>query len=150
MGHSFTCLTTHVVFSTDHRKDLITPEISGRLYEYIGGILRAESCSLIAAGGMKDHSHLLIRVHPSKAVADLVRVVKSRSSGWIHDTFPKSKAFAWQTGYGAFDVSFSAIEEVKGYIAKQEEHHKKMDFKQEYVAFLDRHKIEYDPRYLWD
>jgi REP-associated tyrosine transposase len=76
--------------------------------------------------------------------------VKARSSGWIRDTFPDLPEFAWQNGYGWFSVSQSGAGAVREYIARQEEHHRTMTFKEELVALLERHEIEYDPRDLWD
>ena len=66
------------------------------------------------------------------------------------NTFPQFQAFAWQTGYGAFTVSYSSVEAVKTYIANQAEHHRKRTFQEEFVEFLRRHGIEYDERYLWE
>jgi hypothetical protein len=79
-----------------------------------------------------------------------LRTIKSNSSGWVHETFPDQAGFAWQSGYAAFAVSFSNMESVESYIAKQAEHHRATTFQQEYIAFLERHQIPYDERYLWD
>jgi hypothetical protein len=57
--------------------------------------------------------------------------------------------FSWQDGYGAFTVSASQTKAVKDYIAKQEEHHRKKTFQEEYLNFLQQSGIEYDERYLW-
>jgi putative transposase len=150
MGQSFTCLHYHIVFSTAHRQATIQPVIQQRLYEYFGGIIRAKKGALIASGGMADHIHLLARLHAQTAVSDLMRELKSNSSGWIHDTFPAFGSFAWQTGYAAFSVSYSNLDQVRTYIENQAEHHLGIDFKLELVSLLDRHEIPYDPRYLFD
>jgi hypothetical protein len=76
--------------------------------------------------------------------------LKSNSSGWVHDTWPERSAFAWQVGYGAFSVSQSNVPEVLEYIARQEEHHRRTTFKEEFIAFLKRHELEYDERYIWE
>jgi REP element-mobilizing transposase RayT len=150
MSHSYTCLFTHAVFGTKGRLPLIVPEIKPRLIEYIGGIVRAERCSLIAANAMDEHAHLLIHVHPSVAVANLLREIKSHSSSWIRETFPSTEWAGWQGGYGGFSVSRSGVDSVIDYIDRQEEHHQRMTFEQEFIAMLDKHGIDYDPRYLWD
>jgi REP element-mobilizing transposase RayT len=99
---------------------------------------------------MPDHVHLLSRLHAQASISDTLRDLKSNSSGWIHDTFPAFRGFAWQTGYAAFSVSYSGLGDVRAYIERQEEHHHGMDFKKELIALLDRHEIEYDPRYIFD
>lgn len=67
---------------------------------------------------------------------------------WMHDTCGVSE-FAWQEGYGAFSVGLKQVEATVEYIAGQKEHHRKRDFQAEFVAFLKKHGIEYDPRYVW-
>ena len=84
------------------------------------------------------------------SIGDFVNAVKSNSSRWIHESFSNLRNFAWQEGYGAFSVSKSEEERVMRYIANQESHHRKRTFKEELVALLDKHGIEYDKRYLWD
>lgn len=150
MGQTFTCLYNHIIFSTKHRKRLITPDLRPRLYDYMGGIIKHERCKLIAAGGMPDHVHLVVSLRATTCVAGLLRLVKTNSSGWVHDTFVEHAAFGWQTGYAAFSVSQSNLEEVVRYVEGQEEHHRKLTFEEEYVAFLKRHHLEYDEAELWD
>ena len=150
MPQSFACLHHHVIFSTKNRAPLITAEIQPRLYAYIGGILRENKCCLVAAGGMPDHIHLLIELSRELSMAEALRRIKSNSSKWIHQTFADQRTFAWQAGYGAFAVSYSNLESVKHYLASQAEHHQKTTFQEEFRAFLLRHEIAYDERYLWD
>src|SRR5262249_14027395 len=118
MPQSYTCLHYHFVFGTKHRHPTITPDIQPRLYDYIGGIVRNEGGVLLAAGGISDHIHLLARLGQHRAVADVLRVVKTNSSKWVRETFPEAAKFRWQDGYGAFGVSFSLVPKVKAYIAR--------------------------------
>jgi putative transposase len=149
MPQSFASIHCHIVFSSKHRKPFISTEIQPRLYEYIGGLIRNHGRSLIAAGGMPDHIHLLISLGRTLSIADAVRIVKANSSGWIHDKL-RMPAFAWQTGYGAFSVSVSNLDQVKSYIADQAEHHRRISYQDEFREFLRRHGIEWDERYAWD
>lgn len=150
MPQSLTCLNHHVVFSTQARRPILSSEISASLHPFIGGLLRKRRCKLLRAGGIEDHIHLLVSLHQTVSVADAVRVIKSVSSGWIHDKFERSRSFAWQSGYAAFSVSYSAIKEVCRYIDNQRQHHRKVSFQDELRAMLRVHDIEYDERYLWD
>ena len=117
-------------------------------FRYIGGTLRGEGCALIAAGGVPDHVHLLASLSREISVAELLRRIKSHSSKWIHETDPQRRDFAWQAGYGAFAVSYSHLDHVKAYLAGQVEHHRTVTFQEEFRAFLKRHDITYDERYL--
>ena len=150
MPQSFGSLHIHLVFSTKRREPWIAPSIAPRLYEYIGGTLRAHKCVLLGAGGMADHLHLLISVGRETSAADLSRTVKANSSRWIHETYPDMSFFEWQAGYGAFSVSFSGVKDVKRYIDQQEEHHRTMTFQDELRLLLKKHELEWDERYAWD
>ena len=89
MGQSFTCLRYHLIFGTKDRKPWIDIELRQRLYDYVGGIVRAEKGVLLAAGGTTDHVHLLVSAGQQTSVADLMRVVKTNSSKWVHETLPR-------------------------------------------------------------
>ena len=149
MAGTFTSLNYHVIFSTKDRFPFINSDLQSRLYEYIGGIIRSESGILLEIGGIADHLHLLFRCRPTPSLSDQLRVIKSKSSGWVHENFPKLEKFAWQDGYGAFTVSKSDLVRVSDYIRNQEEHHRTKTFKDEFVRFLQVHELEYDERYIW-
>jgi REP element-mobilizing transposase RayT len=149
MPQSFASLHCHVIFNTKHRQPLISSDFQSRLYDYIGGILRNHSSALIAPGGMPDHVHLLGSLGRTISVADMVRVIKSNSSGWVHDEL-QLRDFQWQTGYVAFAVSYCNIDAVKTYLANQEQHHRGQSFQDEFRELLRRHNLEWDERYVWD
>lgn len=149
MGSSLACLHYHLIFSTEERVSLITPDFRQRLYDYIGGVITNAKGRLLSAGGTRDHIHLLTSLRPKPAVADILRDVKANSSKWIHETYPDLRSFAWQDGYGAFTVSYSHLDQVRRYIAQQETHHARKTFQEEFIQFLERHGIEYDPQYIW-
>jgi REP element-mobilizing transposase RayT len=147
---SFTCLNYHLIFSTKHRQPLIGEEWQQRLFDYIGGIIRQQGGVLLAAGGMPDHVHLLAAISKSIAISDALRDIKANSSKWVHETFSDQAKFAWQSGYGAFSVSFSGLDPVRRYLAGQAEHHRVRTYQEEFLELLRRHEIEYDERYVWD
>lgn len=150
MPGTYSQIILHVVFSAKGRAAFVKPEIQTRLYDYIGGIVRAENGTLYAIGGMPDHVHLLLRWRTDAAIANLMRTVKARSSLWVHQTFADAATFAWQEGYAVFSVSKSAEPDVKRYIESQVEHHKKRDFKEELLALLRAHGVECDERHVFD
>jgi REP-associated tyrosine transposase len=144
MPSAYTQNFYHVVFSTKHRTNLITPDLETRLYPFMDGIVRDMRCTLLAINGMPDHVHLLVRYRPDLSHSELLQQVKGRSSKWINETFPEIGRFSWQEGYGGLTVSKSAAPEVEAYIARQKEHHQRQDFKSEYLELLRRHGIEFD------
>ncbi len=147
MSHTAGNLLLHQILSTKDRRTLIAAEIRTDLFAYLGGIIREMHGTALIVNGTTDHVHMLIRIRPAHATAEIARVVKTNSSRWLHEKW--NVRFAWQTGYGAFSVSKSNAPAVCRYIAMQEEHHKKVTFKEEYVVFLKKNKIEYDERYIW-
>ncbi|MGA7733304.1 MAG: IS200/IS605 family transposase [Chloroflexia bacterium] len=150
MPHTFIHMTVHVVFGTKDRAPSITPEMKAPLYAYMGGIIRELNAKPLKINGTSDHVHLLIGLPASISLSELVRVLKTNSSRWAHEKWPDHARFGWQQGYGAFSVSRSSIEDVESYIERQEEHHRKLTFQDEFVALLQRHGIPYDERYLWE
>jgi len=150
MPGTYSQILFHVVFSAKGRAGFIKPEIQSRLYDYIGGIVRAEKGTLYAIGGMPDHVHLLLRWRTDAAIADLMRTAKARSSLWVHQTFESLPTFAWQEGYAVFSVSKSAEADVTLYIENQAAHHKERDFKEELLALLRAHGVDFDERYVFD
>ncbi|MBI3474529.1 MAG: IS200/IS605 family transposase [Acidobacteria bacterium] len=141
-------VVVHLIFSTKQRKPLITSELQPDLFAYLGGIVRELRSTALIINGTCDHVHLLVRIRPAQAVADLARVIKANSSKWVRQK--GHGEFAWQAGYGVFSVSESNIPAVTRYIATQEEHHTKRTFQTEFVAFLKKNNVAYDERYIWD
>ena len=150
MAHTFTNLLTHIVFGTKDRAPSIDDELKPQLFAYMSGIVRELKGKSFAVNGVSDHVHLLVRLPPALPVADAVRLIKANSSKWVHVKGGAGRKFGWQSGYGAFSVSQSNVEGVLRYIATQQEHHRRVTFRDEYVSFLKRHVIDYDERYLWE
>ncbi len=102
----------------------------------------------LAVGGMEDHAHILLSLPSSLAIAEAMRAIKSGSSWWRHEIC-ELRSFDWQEGYGAFSVGFGQVQATVAYIACQRQHHRTRDFQGEFIAILKKHRIEYDPRYVW-
>jgi REP element-mobilizing transposase RayT len=149
MANAYHTILIHAVFSTKNREPWLTPAVRERLFPYLGGIARQQGMKMLAVGGVADHLHLLLSLSRENSVAEAMRVIKGSSSKWIHETFPQMAGFGWQEGYGAFSLGISQAEETRRYIEAQEIHHRKMSFQEEYLAFLKKHNIQYDERYVW-
>jgi putative transposase len=126
MSHSHTCCLVHVVFATAERRPMIREDIQERLHGYIGGIARENGIPALAVGGAADHVHLLLSLPRTVSVAKAVQLLKSGSSKWLHENFPKLKSFAWQEGYGAFSIGVSQRVATVKYIEGQAEDHKRI------------------------
>ena len=150
MPQTYTSLHYHLVFSTKNREPSIVPEIRPRLYDYFGGLVCGEGGTLLTVGGIADHIHLLVRLRQDRALSDVVRVVKTNSSKWAHETFPDLRPVWWQNGSGMFAVSRSLVDTVKEYIANQEEHHRTRTFQDEFLNLLIEEEVEFNEKYLWD
>ena len=150
MGHTYFNLLIHVIFSTKDRQPLIRADFAQRLHEYLCGLGREEFGRAIKVGGAADHIHGLISIRTDIAVAQAMSRWKSLATGWVHKTVAEAGDFAWQSGYGAFSVSQSNVGDVVKYIEKQAEHHARMTFQEEFMEFLRRHPIEFDPGHVWD
>ena len=99
--------------------------------------------------GVEDHVHVLCIMSKNIALAKLVEEIKKNSSRWIKSKNDYYNKFAWQGGYSGYSVSASLHDKTKKYIENQEEHHKKMTFKEELVLFLKEYDTEYDEKHLW-
>jgi putative transposase len=141
-------VVVHLIFSTKERKPVIAPDVRSDLFAYLGGIVRELRGTALIVNGTCDHVHMLIRIRPAYSIAEIARIVKTNSSGWLRKK--GHKEFAWQSGYGVFSVSESNIPAVTKYIATQEEHHRRRSFQEELVAFLKKNKVAYDERYIWN
>jgi REP element-mobilizing transposase RayT len=149
MPHSYFSLLVHVVFGTKDRVPYLDATLRPQLFAYMGGIVRELKGAARIINGIDDHAHGLLSLPADISVAECLRVVKTNSSRWVHETFPDRVKFAWQTGYGAFAVSASNEASVVKYIQDQEGRHKKMTFEEEFKALLKKHGIAFDPKYLW-
>ena len=138
----------HLVFSTKDREPWLAPTPRARVHEYLGGVIRGLNGVPHAVGGTGDHVHVFAGLRATHCLADVMRELKSETSGWIHKEIGLG-GFAWQEGYGGFTVSASQLEQVRAYVLGQEDHHRGTTFQEEYVAMLQRGLVQYEERYLW-
>lgn len=150
MANTYTQLLIQLVIVVKHRKNLINERVREQVEKYICGIISYHQCKPLAIYCNPDHCHILIGLHPSKSIADLMREVKSSSTNYINQNKLTHTKFTWQVGYGAFSYNRSILDRVVKYILNQREHHRKVTFKEEYVQFLEKFEIDYEERFLFD
>jgi REP element-mobilizing transposase RayT len=151
MSHSLAQIYLHLVFSTKERRPYLeNRSLRDELHNYLGGTCNNLGCPILCVGGVADHVHLLCRLGRMISVADLVRELKRESSKWLKTKDADLANFHWQTGYGAFSVSPGHVEVLRAYIDKQEEHHGRESFQDEFRRLLTKYGLEWDERYVWD
>jgi REP element-mobilizing transposase RayT len=150
MSQSLARLHIHLIFSTKNRLPLIHESIRPALHAYLAVVFQDLQCPASIINSVDDHLHVLFLLGRSQAVCDVVEKAKTASSKWTKRQGKVFAGFSWQTGYGVFSVSESQHETVQRYIARQAEHHRRSTFQDEYRAFLERHRVVYDERYVWD
>jgi putative transposase len=140
----------HLIYSTKDRASCLSPVILDGLFAYKAGILKQWNSPALLIGGVADHVHVLFCFSKNHALAKVIEEVKKGSSKWLKTEGPDFRGFHWQAGYGAFSVSHSHVEQVRSYIGRQEEHHRRHSFQDEFLAFLNRYGMDYNEQFLWD
>ncbi len=145
---TYTQILYQIVFSTKRRERVLTKGKRPELFKYIWGILKNKKCHLYRINGVQDHLHIATHLHPTVALASLVKDIKVASSKSIKERklFPGFKG--WQVGYAAFTYSIDAKDSLIEYVKNQEEHHKNKTFKEELIELLEEHGIAFDEKYL--
>jgi REP element-mobilizing transposase RayT len=150
MPQSLARLHVHLIFSTKHRERFLTDAVRDALHAYMAAVLQNLGCSPVLINSVEDHVHILFELARTVSVSEVVEEVKKSTSKWIKTQGNEFAGFAWQAGYGAFAVSQSNVAVVRDYIAQQREHHHRKSFQEEYRAFLAKHRVTFDERYVWD
>ncbi|MDH6313732.1 putative transposase [Parabacteroides sp. PFB2-10] len=151
MADTYSQLYIQLVFAVKaNHSSLLRGGWKDEVEKYICGIVSNHNCKVLAIYCNPDHAHLLIGLRPKTQISDLVREIKSSSSKFIHERFDKNKHFQWQSGYGAFSYSHSQIDQVCRYILNQREHHRKRTFREEYIDILNKTKVAYEEKYLFE
>ena len=150
MPGTFSQIYIQIVFAVKGRENLLLPKWRDDLFKYISGIITNKNQKPIVVNGVSDHVHVFIGLKPSMSVSDLARDIKNNSANFVNKNNWVMGKFAWQEGYGAFSYAHSQIEQVYDYILKQEQHHHKRSFKEEYIDFLNKFEIDFKEQYLFD
>ena len=150
MANTYTQFYVHLVFAVKNRNALIKKSWKNDLEKYLTGIIQNHKHKLLALYAMPDHIHIFIGYNVNHLIPDLVEEIKTSSNRWIKTNNLSTFHFEWQKGYGAFSHSQSQIDTVVKYIVNQETHHKKNNFKTEYLEILRKNDIRYNDDYLFD
>ncbi len=150
MPGTFSQIYVQIVFAVFGRENLIGKAWRDELHQYISGIITGKGQKAIIVNGVQDHIHAFVGLKPSMCISDLARDIKNNSANFINKKRFVLGKFSWQEGYGAFSYSRSQVDRVFEYIKNQEEHHRKSTFQEEYKAFLEKFKVEYQDKHLFE
>ena len=149
MANTYKKVQLHIVFAVKNRQSTMDKLWRGKVFAYISGIIKEKGHYPIAVNGYHDHIHILIEYNLNKLIPELVREIKKSSSKYIKENKFTQHHFEWQSGYGIFSVGWREVATVIDYIRRQEEHHKKRSFKDEYLSLLNKYQIEYKDEYVF-
>jgi putative transposase len=150
MPNTFCQMDIHLVFAVQHRDAIILPEFRESLFKYVSGIVKGKNQKPLAINGASDHIHIFFGMEPTNNIPDFVSVIKVQSSKFINESKFLRCKFQWQEGYGVFAHSRSDRDHVIKYVVNQENHHKKVTFREEYLQILKKSEIDFDTRFLFD
>jgi|SRR5687768_881232 len=150
MANTYHQMYVQTVFAVKYRAAVIEKNWKHQLFAVIGNLIKETGCKTMIVNGVEDHVHCFIGLKPSISVSDVMKIAKAKSSKWINESGFLNHHFEWQVGFGAFSYSHSHIGNVYNYILNQELHHQKQIFKDEYIAMLKSHEIEYDEQYIFE
>jgi putative transposase len=149
MPNTYTQIHIQAVFAVQNRECVIAKQWRDELFRYITGIIQNNNHKLLAINGMPDHLHILFGMRPVQSLSDLMQQVKGDSSKWINQKKFTGSKFSWQEGYGAFSYDRSQVGRVIQYIHKQEEHHRKKTFTEEYQELLKSFEVDYNENFIF-
>jgi putative transposase len=149
MPNTYTQLLIHGVFAVKYRAAIIEKTWQNELFGYIGETLNGLGHKTLIVNGVTDHVHLLFGMKPTLALSDTMRDVKSNSSKWLNKKGILKADFAWQDGFGGFSISKTHLDSVYNYIKNQEEHHKKVTFKEEYLKLLRKNDVVFEEKWIF-
>ncbi|MDQ6757039.1 MAG: IS200/IS605 family transposase [Bacteroidota bacterium] len=149
MANTYHQIYLQIIFAVKYRNAIIDKAWKSRLLGVIGNLINETNCKTIIVNGVEDHVHCFVALKPVVSVSELMKTVKAKSSKYINDHKLTPERFEWQEGYGVFSYSQSQVDKVYKYIQNQEEHHKKQIFRNEYLDFLKKFKVEYDEQYIF-
>jgi putative transposase len=150
MPQSLSNLLVHVVFSTKNRTPAFSGPVRDDVHAYLAGVVRGLKCQCFRVGGTADHVHMAVRMHQTVSLSEFIEKVKSSSSRALKTKSPDLECFSWQRGYGALSLGQDGLTGLIQYIERQEDHHRKLTFQEEFRALMYEHGVEFDERYVWD
>jgi putative transposase len=147
---TYTQFLFQLVFSSKDHIGFLSSENREILFSYIAGILKNKSCHSYIVGGAINHIHIITDIHPAVCPAYLIKDIKEATHVFI---CRESKLFpnfpGWQVGYSGFTYHISSKKALINYVLNQEEHHKKVTYKEELINMLMENDVDFNEEYLF-
>lgn len=150
MANSYRKIYLHLIFAVKHRQAILDKSWRQELFKYIAGIINKKGHYSLAVNGYNDHVHIFFDYKGHELIEELVREIKKSSSHFIKSKNLSPFKFEWQSGYGVFSHGYREKGIIIDYVMKQEEHHGKKTFRQEYLQFLKSYEIDFKAEYVFD
>ncbi len=146
---TYTQILYQIVFGSKDYTPFLSTENEENLFAYIAVILKKKNCHSYIVGGTSNHIHIITHIHPTVALASLVKDIKSASYDMILKNRTLFTSFpGWQVGYGGFTYHISLKTKLIKYVKNQRTHHKMYSFKDELSMLLKEHSVDYIDDYL--
>ena len=145
---SYRQILYHLTFHTRISEKVLHNSGNEELFKYIWGVIKNKKCRLYRINGVEDHIHIVCDLHPSTALADLVKDIKFSSSIWIKEKGIYPLFSNWAESYGAFTLSIREKDTIIKYVMNQQEHHKRENFREEFIRLLKENGVDFDEKYL--
>lgn len=150
MANSNTQIYIHYIFTVKNRSNFLSAVPKVQLQRFIKSVIEKRKSIMVSINNVDDHIHILLRLNPTYSVSRMIQEIKSTSSKFINERKWIRGKFRWQGGYGAFSTSKSQLSKVIKYIDDQEIHHQKLTFRDEFIGFLQKNRIEFEEKYLFE
>jgi len=125
-----------MVWTTKHRHPYLQHSIRPAVFDHIIESARTKGIVVNSLGGAEEHLHLLVSLGAEQSIAELSRSLKNDVAAWINDQQLVTEEFKWQDDYYAVSVSEHDIRRVRRHIRRQDQHHHKQSFAEEYQTFI--------------
>jgi len=142
-AHLYSRCWVHLIWGTLNREKLLNKTAAARESRYLAEYAEKQGVYMKINYVNADHVHTLVDLPTALSIEKLMQLIKGSSSHWINSSNLITGKFAWGRGYGAFSVSESNVDQVAGYIRRQEEHHRVSTFAEELREFIDRHGLRW-------
>ena len=150
MANTYHQVYIQTIFAPKYREAVLKKSIQQEVFGVIGTLINETGCKTIIVNGVEDHVHCFLELKPTIRISDLMKSVKAKCSKHINDEHLTAGRFEWQDGYGAFSYARSDIDKVFNYILNQEEHHRTLNFRDEYTDCLNAFGIPFEDRYIFE